>query len=152
MMWLRKHWYLPIAALLVVAGVRVGCRSFNRPSAGHVPPATESAAESTYQPQPGAYNFTRMIALLERTQAVRRRFKEQFRGYPSRHIKPIDMNETRDLLADLYRERVRLSKYFLAVKAQYKGQIPEKRRKALVYYQGVVDECISDIEKILRKV
>jgi hypothetical protein len=115
-------------------------------------PAPAQEQESTVQPQPGAYNFTRMIALVERTQVVKRQFKDQFKGYSSRRYKPVDMKETRDLLADLYRERVRLSKHFLAVKVQYKGQIPEKRRKALVYYQGVVDECISDIEKILRQV
>ena len=153
MMWLRKHWYLPFAALLIVFGVRGGYRSLSQPTLRQMHPAPPIPEEpTTEQPRVGEYNFTRMITLVDRTQVVKRQFKEQFKGFPSKHYKPVDMKETRNLLSDLYRERVRLNQHVLAMKAQHKGQIPEKRRKALAYYQGVVDECIGDIEKILRQV
>jgi hypothetical protein len=153
MTWLRKHWYLFAAVLLFVIGVREWDHTFNKRPSIRVRSNTTSASPSELvQAKPGDYNFTRMLALIEKTEIIKQQFKDLYRGYPSRHYKPIDMQKTRELLSDLYRERIRFNQYFLAEKVEHQGQIPEKRRRTLEYYQGVIDECIKDIEKILRQV
>ncbi len=98
----------------------------------------------------GVYNYQRMLALIEQSQGLKRDFYAHFAGHSSKH-KPIDPKFTKDLLADLYREKMRLQRHVRHIKVQYKGHLPVKKARSLLYYQKVIEQCIRDVENMLRQ-
>lgn len=96
-----------------------------------------------------SYNFKRMLDLISTARITKKEFYTRFSGIHSKQ-KVIDVKATRELLADLYREKIRLQKYIWETKARYKGVIPIKRKRTLLHYQIVIDSSIQDIEKVLR--
>jgi hypothetical protein len=103
-------------------------------------------------PSNGHYNYRRMIALVDQAREIKSAFNELFTGVSSKKSKPVDVSLTKEVLADLYREKVRLSKYAVEMRVRYKGQVPRKKRQAIIFYQQVVDRCIRDLEAVLRQI
>lgn len=93
-----------------------------------------------------------MLTLVERANEIKSVFYEHYSGFPSKHYKPIDLAKTKEVLAELYREQVRLQRHIIALKLRYKGQPPLRRIRTLLYYQKVIDKSARDLEMILRSV
>lgn len=96
------------------------------------------------------YNYPRLLKLVEDSEKLKKAFYDQYAGFKTK-IKPIDIKATKMLLADLYREKVRLNKYLHDVRLYYKGNVPVKKANTLTYHQKVIDKCALDVEEILRK-
>jgi len=95
------------------------------------------------------YNYTRMLAIVDQCQKVRSAFKEQF-GPDGAKVR-IDRDLTKELLADVYRERVRLHRYTYEMKVRYKGSVPEKKARTIIYYQKIIDTNARALEIIIRQ-
>ena len=115
-------------------------------------PLPQHAYDSEDLPQLSAegYDYRRMLRLIEQSKQIKSDFYANFRGYPAKR-KPIDMKAAKELLSDLYREKIRLAKHVRTVKVLYKGELPAKKQRTLLYYQEVVDKCARDLEQILRQ-
>ncbi len=98
----------------------------------------------------GRYDFGRMLSLIEQSRELKAAFYEQYQGFPSKK-KIIDVKYARELLSELYREKVRIERYIQAVKIQFKGQLTPKKARTLLYYQKVIYKCIDDVEFVLRQ-
>jgi hypothetical protein len=92
-----------------------------------------------------------MLNLIEQSIQTRNAFYEQFTGKRSKR-KAIDVNQTKRLLAELYREKVRLQRHLWKERVRYKGELPLKRKRTIQYYQKVIEKCAVDLEAILRRV
>jgi hypothetical protein len=98
----------------------------------------------------GAYDYKRMLRLIEQTREMKSAFYEQYQGYPTRK-KFIDLKSARELLAELYREKTRIERYVQAMKVQSYGQVQPKKVRTFLYYQKVIEKCIKDMELVLRQ-
>lgn len=96
------------------------------------------------------YDYKRMLHLIEQTREIKSAFYEQYQGYSTKK-KIIDLKSTRELLSELYREKVRIERYTQAMKVQSYGQIQPKKVRTFLYYQKVIEKCIKDMEFILRQ-
>jgi len=95
------------------------------------------------------YNFKRMLKLVEETKSINRRFYHQFKQEPD-FGNGIDRKQIQILLAELYREKLRLERYIWKIRVYYKDLVPRKKYRSLIYHQKVIDGCIKDLEAILR--
>lgn len=100
---------------------------------------------------PIKYNYQRTLKLIKQTGEIKKTFQQQFTGVVSKQ-KPIDLKLTKSLLSDLYREKVRLHRYFIELKVHYKNNVPPKKSRSVLHYQKVINICIKDLETILRQV
>lgn len=123
-------------------------------------PCGQSAAWSGAESSPRAshvhgshdgYNFDRMLVLIEQTRVSKKHFYDHFRPGLRRQT-VVDVKEVRELLSDLYREKVRLQKHLWAERSRYEDGIPLKVKQKIQHYQNVIDSCIGDIEKMLRRI
>lgn len=119
---------------------------FSAPAASLVS-LTQEALPSTPS---GEYNYQRTLALVEQTQVLSKSFYAQFTGKHSKN-KVIDVKQAKALLADLYREKVRLNRYMIETKLRYKGNVPLKISNIVTYHKKVVEKCAQDVAEILRK-
>jgi hypothetical protein len=97
----------------------------------------------------GRYNYVRMLAIIDQCQKVQSAFHAQFSQHPE-HVR-IDAILAKELLADVYRERVRLLRYTQEMKVKYKGNVPEKKSRTLLYYQQIIDRHAKILEVIIRQ-
>lgn len=103
-------------------------------------------------PTTGApYNFGRMLELVEASRDVQKAFYAHFSS-PTMRKKNIDIQALKDLLAELYRERVRLLSFLQELKGNSKETISVKQRRALLYYVKVLGKSATSIEAIIRKI
>ena len=99
----------------------------------------------------GKYNFDRMLDLIKKTKETRTQFYEQFKQGKRRN-KPIDVKKTRELLSDVYREKIRLQQYMWDERVRHTQGLPPKKKQKIQYYQQVIDQSIRDLEHVLRRV
>ena len=118
----------------------------------HMPvkPVAESAQALPF-PSTGSYNFKRMLELVEASRDVRAAFYAHFTTVHAKK-KHIDVQALKDLLAELYRERVRLRSHIQDLRGESKESISIKKRRTLLYYLKVLNQCIHDMENVLRKI
>ncbi len=115
-------------------------------------PDTKGAILGASSDQPN-YNFERMLRLIDEALAIKKNFYKQFsmKRHNFDDKDAVDIKLLKKLLEDLYRERVRLKRYTWELKVRFKGDVPPKKMRTVIYYQRVVDNCCSDLEAILRK-
>lgn len=120
---------------------------FSSPSVSNEKKSEKSVDQAELLPK---YNFQRMLKLIKDSEKLKETFYAQYAGFKTK-IKPIDIKATKALLADLYREKMRLTKYQHEIKLHYKGNVPVKKSKTLMYYQKVIEQYALDVAEILRK-
>lgn len=112
----------------------------------------EIQAPMTVQRGAEEYNFGRLVHLIEASIEVKHLFYTSYLEQPKRR-KYIDTNAMRDLLSELYREKVRLESYIYYIKNHSnKDGFIDKRGRSLNYFQKVLNKNIREIEAILKKI
>lgn len=96
------------------------------------------------------YNFGRLIHLIEESIEVKHRFYASYLEQVGRR-KYIDIEAMKDLLSELYREKIRLDSYVFYLKDQPIG-FTDKRERSLHYFKKVLTKNIKEIEIILKKI
>jgi hypothetical protein len=97
------------------------------------------------------YNYDRLVHLINESIEVKRIFYESFYE-PIKHRKEIDITSLKELLSELYREKVRLESYILYEKTKEQEQLSDKKERSLLYFLKVLKKNIQDLEAILKKV
>ena len=100
--------------------------------------------------KPLAYDYARLISVIERTIELKKTFYQQFFSESSQS-RPVGRKEAKELLADLYREKVRLIKFDRQMRVRFKGDVPPKKKRTVTHYQRIIDKCIYDTELIVRQ-
>lgn len=101
------------------------------------------------------YNFERLVKIIDESYAIKRSFYKRFHKHETfkkdayQHI--INLKQTKTTLEELYREKERLKQYAWHMKVRFKGEVPTKKMRTILYYQRVIDTCITDLEAIIRK-
>ena len=144
----KKIIIIALSAVLVLVIARRVYRRFCMPAKEIVITGQE---DKRYQVGlPLSYDYTRLIGIIEKTIELKKSFYQQFFSETTAH-KSVGRKEVRELLADLYREKVRLVKFDRQMRIRFKGDVPPKRKRTVKHYQRIVDKCISDMEQILRQ-
>ena len=150
--------YLLFILLLVIAvlGIRKAYRSFvQRSTKIPIVPEKTTIQNRSYGQQTkerwahdADYDFDRMLMLVDKAKETKGMFFQQYSN-PQENIH-LDKKTTEALLAELYREKLRLERYMWKVKLYYRDVTPRKRYRSILYYQKVIDKSIGDIELIVR--
>jgi hypothetical protein len=139
--------FIVIGFILLIA-VYMGARRWlfnNRAISHEIQGTTETAAIGSH----AAYDYNRMLHLIEQAQEIKRSFYAQFDGGDSHAVREVDFKFVKELLADLYRERMRLDRHIREVRIRYHGAASKKVR-SLRTYQRIVEQKAKDLEAILR--
>ena len=144
-----------IAVLVAVIAGRIGYRLYQKNHRGHVTSHQQKKIRSmdlTSTPTVEQYDYNRMLALIEKSKALKKSYYIQFMTPETEGGHEISVKETKALLEDLYREKKKFEKFVISMRLRYKGQVPRKRSNALDYQLRVMDKAITDTEMILRRV
>ncbi|MCB9493703.1 MAG: hypothetical protein H6679_05515 [Epsilonproteobacteria bacterium] len=101
------------------------------------------------------YNFKRLLDLVEHVQRLRKFYAQRYKDgeidtmHEGREF--FDDRELEDLLAELYREKLRFRNYIWEVKRRSRYPISAKRYRSLLYYQKVIEDGISFVEMLIRQ-
>lgn len=99
-----------------------------------------------------AYDYRRLVKLVKKAQQIKESFASQFIEEMShKKRKHLDKSEIRNILSDLYRERVRLTRFTKELKLLRKGQLPIRQSRSLAYYDEVLEKYARSLEFILKQ-
>ncbi|MFA6527303.1 MAG: hypothetical protein WCT20_02675 [Candidatus Babeliales bacterium] len=99
-----------------------------------------------------SYNFGRLVHLIEESIEVKHRFYAAYLEQ-ARPRKYVDIEAMKDLLAELYREKVRLDSYIFYLRDnKQQSNFIDKRERSLNYFKKVLLKNIKEIEIILKKI
>ncbi len=96
------------------------------------------------------YNFGHMINLIDNSKNMSSHVAKMQHGFFSR-LKSAPYDEVQNLLTQLVRERVRLRTHIWDLKGYSRVGIPVRRYRAFLYYLEVLDDCIVDMQTILKR-
>lgn len=97
------------------------------------------------------YNFGRLVHLIEESIEVKHLFYAAYLEQPKRR-KYVDIDAMKDLLSELYREKIRLDSYISYLKSPNQNGFTDKRERSLYYFKKVLAKNIKEIESILKKI
>jgi len=154
---LGRYKKFAIFTMILLAVIFVGRKALYWFGIWQFPPGQEVVGRISRYPFPrtgSSYNFKRMIELVDASREVRTAFYAYFtEGSTKKQIdQQIDIDALKELLVELYRERVRLRTFLQDVKGDQKEPLTVKNRRALLYYLKVLGKCTADLEAIIRKV
>lgn len=146
----RKILMFCIVAVAVAATYRA-YRVLNKPrlTASGLPQGIHENPQDLEQKGFEGYNYPRLLHLVEQSQEARSAFYQKFID-PASRAKSLKEKELQALLADLYREKMRLEHHIKNLKVYYKSDVPRKKAQALRYYQKVIEKQCHDLEVIIR--
>lgn len=159
----ERYKKLALCTMILLVGIFAGRKALYWFGVWKYPAQREVIGRISPYPFPrtgASYNFKRMIDLVEASREVRAAFYSYFSEQSTKkqinsqrdHVGQIDIEALKELLVELYRERVRLRTFLQDIKGNQKEPLTVKNRRALLYYLKVLSKCIDDLEAIIRKV
>lgn len=112
----------------------------------------QNLSQPMFQQSNNNYNFRRLIHLIEESLEVKRRFYASYLEHTKARTY-VDTDAMKELLSELYREKMRLDNYiFYVKKAKTQAIFTDKRERSLGYFKKVLLKNIKEIEIILKKI
>jgi hypothetical protein len=96
-----------------------------------------------------AYDYKNLVELFAECDGIKQDFYNNFTPHFARK-KELDPEKMQELLERLYCERARFSQYVAELKGRSQRGISIKKRRSLVYYQGVIQQHIDTLERIKK--
>jgi len=154
---LGRYQKLAIFIMILLVGIVAGRKALYWFGIWKFPAEKEVIGRISPYPFPrtgSSYNFKRMIDLVDASREVKTSFYAHFSQRSTRKemSQQLDIDALKELLVELYRERVRLRTFLQDVKGDQTEPLTVKNRRALLYYLKVMSKCITDLEAIIRKV
>lgn len=95
------------------------------------------------------YDFKGLVDLFGQCDHIKREFYTDFTPHFARK-KEVDLEKVQEILKQLYQERARFAQYAAELKGQAQRGISLKKRRSLIYYQGVIQRHIQELERIKK--
>lgn len=96
-----------------------------------------------------SYDFKKLVELFDKCDRIKREFYTDFTPHFARK-KDIDAANIQETLKQLYQERASFAHYAWELKGYAKQGLSIKKRRSLVYYQGVIQRNIEELEHIRK--